>query len=230
MFPEFLLSLSDFAKQHIRRIRLCIDAYSQPACHFSWTMLCAQTASLPCLRQVEVLSSCTHQPPPSRFKERLLRPLLKIKVPKKLVPENDDEFQRLLVETRQEMEAEKAARMHRAKLNAAEAMARKQADIDESLGFRERHSARHIEPFCIIDEETTHSKDDAEKDLAQGRQSEDWEVVSVHNLESDSTYSPPELVPHTKRSRPQLDSEQSIPSRYHDWELVGPAELCGLAK
>lgn len=229
MFPEFLSSLSDFAKQHIRRIRLCIDAYSQPACHFSWTMLCAQTASLPCLRQVEVLSSCVHRPPPSRFKERVLRPLLKIKAPKKLVPETDDEFQRLLVETRQEMEAEKAARRHRAKFTAAEAMARKQADVDQSFGLSEKNSATRFEPFFEIDEQATNIKDDAEEELEE-RQSEDWEVVSMHNLESDNDRGPPELVPHMKRSRPQLDSAQSVPSRYHDWELVDPAELCGLAK
>jgi hypothetical protein len=85
MFGDFLNTLSMFAKSHIRKVRLQIDyPASSESQEFGWTIICAQTATLPRLKEVQLERSHFMPALFSRDLEKMLMPLLKIKAPKKM--------------------------------------------------------------------------------------------------------------------------------------------------
>ncbi|KAF9700640.1 hypothetical protein EKO04_001473 [Ascochyta lentis] len=216
VFPDFLSLLSHFAKQHMRRIRLCIDAYIATDHHFSWAMLCAQTASLPGLRQVEVLGSYMHCPPPSPSKERLLRPLLKIKAPKKLIPEKDDVFQKILAEAEEVMEAEKTARKEQMALQTTKRMELKHGDKNGGFTLGETSIARPT-----VDKHAITSRPHAGQELGDEQDAE-WDIVSLGSFESELDCGPSELIPGVKRTRSQSNDTEPLLTGDDDWELIDP--------
>jgi hypothetical protein len=223
IFPTFLSTLSNFAKQQIRYIKLYVDQHIETKYHFNWAVTCAQVASLPCLREVEIESSHMFWLPPGRIKQRMLRPLLKIKVPKKLVPGKDEAFQKMLEETAGELEDEKKARAERLQLKAAERVEQRKFNTAVDVGGGGEKGQTCLLPTA--DEQAIASGrymveeiDQAERDL------DGWDIINARICS-------PEPAPGTKRARsdsddsswadesPLLDDQDSH-SIGNDWEMI----------
>lgn len=218
VFPEFLASLSDLAKQHVRYVRLSIDSFSQPRHHVDWALLCAQTAGLPCLRQVEVLYSSKHRRGPEIYKKRLLGPLLKITVPKKLMLEGDDDFQRELIAVDRLILSQKVARKERAELEAAKQNLWQKAVAEDNSVFSEEARARRIDSIFMADKQIVVNRQDAQE--GPGQDEADWDVVSINSIVSGISSSASQLVSGTKRTRSQSDDEGSDSGKDDDWILI----------
>ena len=115
MFGDFLNTLSMFAKSHIRKVRLQIESLaSSESQEFSWTIICAQTATLPRLKEVQLERNPTMPALCSRDLEKVLRPLLKIKAPKRLIQEDGHgSLQKVLDDMREKMNVERNSRAKR---------------------------------------------------------------------------------------------------------------------
>ena len=220
MFHEFLVSLSDFAKQHIRAVRLSPDYYLATASHFDWAVLCAQVASLPCLQRVEIKSEHVHIWQRGRITKRLMRPLLKIKVPKTLVPARDSgAFQKTLIDIKEEMDIERAARRERREAQAAEEAQRKQGDNQEEPAAVESKGvdqpSRIPEALRAAIANNLQAQDGSENDA------DEWDVVSVHNFAAGEENEQP-ITTGSKRPRSNSGDEHSPLLGYNDWELIEP--------
>ena len=227
MLHEFLAPLSDFAKQHIRAVRLSIDYYFPTPNHFGWAVLCAQVASLPCLQRVEIKSEHVHRPQNVRIRERLLRPLLKIKARKMLVPEsNDDAFQTVLSKVKEETDTEKAARRERVEAQSAETIERKHGNGDGEPATIKVQNAKHP---CLIPESLEQPIVNnllAEWESEQAaKDADEWDMVSVRSFSPGGEND--QLKPIIGRKRSRSNSEDGHPPLLgcSDWELVEPDQF-----
>lgn len=236
-FPIFLSNLSAFAKQHIQHIKLYMDAHISPQQNFSWAITCAQIATLPCVREVEIESTHIHRSLPRGVAERLLWPLLKIRAVKRLT-RGDDVFQALLLDAAQDLQAEQRARQARAEIRSAGT--HKFSSLVKSDATGRFHPLPYVEELAIVNG----NRQSAEDLTLVERESEEWEIIRFNTAESESEtetgkeeelelrvpppFHEPKPTGRAKRTRSDLDGDDNgddgggamLPKSDDEWELI----------
>lgn len=223
MFGEFLDTLSDFARLHVFKIRLKMVTTVLSEQHFNWAVMCAQVATLPGLRIVEVQRPEEDRSLHDRHTKRALRSLVKIKVPKILVAEEDDDdaVQKVLHKIEKEMDAERTAKSLRANVLGTSREQSTNASVVQPTEANKTHAtdrgsavsaalqraiARHL-----------HAQDDPAWAIANAFE---WDTLSTasEDLESDEIYA--ELATGTEERQSNSDDERSLSVDGEDWEVV----------
>lgn len=221
MFGEFLDALSEFAKSHVCRVRLKIDDFTTSEQRFNWTVLCAQVATLPHLRRVEVQRAVKHPSLHSRSTKRLLKPLLRIKAPKVLVSEDDDAFQNVLGEVEKEMDAEKTARLSRVQVLESSREESTDAGVVEHIWDSE---TRATSPGCTLSaalQRAIASNLHAQGEPAWAITNEvEWDMISTARESSSLENAHAERVTGTRKGQFDSEDQELLSADGEDWEII----------
>ncbi|KAH7092925.1 hypothetical protein FB567DRAFT_158498 [Paraphoma chrysanthemicola] len=153
IFPLFLERLSPFAQSSIRVIRLFVNqVFDRTSSIFYWALTCAQVARLAeTLHIVEVQGTWPIAAHSKFIRRAILNPLVKLRVPKKFVNTVDsemnyeDDFQRLLGNAAQELEAKADLRRALTTADMLERQERENIDfLDGKHPLRKRQKMQEL--------------------------------------------------------------------------------------
>ncbi|KAH7083344.1 hypothetical protein BKA63DRAFT_380699, partial [Paraphoma chrysanthemicola] len=153
IFPLFLERLSPFAQSSICVIRLVVDqVYDKTSSIFYWALTCAQVAKLAeTLRSVEVQGTWPIANHSKVIRRAILNPLVKLRAPKTFVDTAncrmtyEDDFQRLLGNAAQELEAKADLRRALTTADMLERQEREDMDyLDGEHPFQKRQKMQGL--------------------------------------------------------------------------------------
>ncbi|KAG9197625.1 hypothetical protein G6514_001193 [Epicoccum nigrum] len=210
MFGDFLDTLSAFAKSHIRKIRLQIDYLaSSESQGFGWTIICAQTATLPRLKEVRLERNPIMPALCSRDLEKVLRPLLKIKAPKRLTQEGDhDSLQKVLDEIRE------------SKAHGPDSIAVEIVEVDKVQAPTQVPTLSAALQRAIAD--NLHVRKDSDQ-AALGE--EDWDMWSEASKASHSDDAQDGFSTAAVEITSSPDDDMSYLEDKEDWEVVAGSDI-----
>lgn len=225
MFGDFLNTLSMFAKSHIRKVRLQIESLaSSESQEFGWTIICAQTATLPRLKEVQLERNPTMPALCSRDLEKVLRPLLKVKAPKRLIQEDDHgSLQKVLDDMREKMNVERNLRAKRrteSKARGLDSVAVEIVVVDKvqaptqvpTLSAALQHA---IAANLHVREESGHAAFDGE----------DWDMWDEASKASHSDDAQDGFSTAAEEVQSDPDDDMSYLVDKEDWEVVAGSDI-----
>ena len=202
MFGDFLDTLSMFAKSHIRKVRLQIDYLaSSESQEFGWTIICAQAATLPRLKEVQLERNHIMPALCSRDLQKVLKPLLKIKAPKRLIQEDDRDFlQKVLDDMREKADVERSLRAKRPtdpKASGSDSVAVETVEFDKVQAL--------------------HVWEEPDQTAFDGK---DWDMCDEASKASHSDDAQHGFPTAAEEIHSNLDDDMSYLMNKEDWEVV----------
>ena len=220
MFGDFLDTLSMFAKSHIRKVRLQIDYLaSSESQEFGWTIICAQVATLPRLKEVQLERNPIMPALCSRDLQKVLKPLLKIKAPKRLIQEDDRDFlQKVLDDMREKADVERSLRAKRPtdpKASGSDSVAVETVEFDKVQAPTKVPTLSAALQRAIA--ANLHVWEEPDQTAFDG---EDWDMCDEASKASHSDDAQHGFPTAAEEIHSNLDDDMSYLMNKEDWEVV----------
>jgi hypothetical protein len=225
MFGDFLDTLSMFAKSYIRKVRLQIDYLaSSESQEFGWAIICAQTATLPRLKEVQLERNPIKPALCSRDLEKVLRPLLKIKAPKRLIREDEhNTLQKVLGDMREKVDVERSLRAKRrteSKARGSDSVAVEIVEVDKVQAPTQVPTLSAALQQAIA--ANLHLREEPVQAASDG---EDWDMWDEASKVSDSDDAQDGFSTAAEEIHSDPDDDMSYLVDKEDWEVVAGSDI-----
>jgi hypothetical protein len=225
MFGDFLNTLSMFAKSHIRKIRLQIDyPASFESQELGWIIICAQTATLPRLKELQLERNSIMPALFSRDLEKVLKPLLKIKAPKKMFRGDEhDCLQKVLDDMREKGDVERSLRAKRrteSKARDSDSVAVEIVEVDKVQPPTKVLTLSEALQQAIAD--NLQVQEEPDQTALDG---EDWDMWDEASKVSDSDDAQDGFSTAAEEIHSNPDDDMSYLVDKEDWEVIVGSDI-----